>query len=323
MSPAPNDRPDVTARPVVALYDGSSSARDTVVRAATSAARTVVVAKPGADERLGELASLVDEWVWVRSPDLESAVAAAVAHEAPWVCIPSTLMPSEELMADGLRRTAEALGPQRPSLVLHVVRSARPTPATPVRAVMPYTRVVLVSDLAETTGLASYAASAIAARSAATLDIVVIGRDERGDDLQRLVSAAAERTDHDSVVRGRHALHAGAVLVEYLPGGAGADPVASALQVVEGLGPDLLVVGLGAQRLLEMSPTDGPSDGVGRMESMLASSRGRLVSNLLAWLAVDVALVLDPVGPATALAAARARLGRAVDATVAEVRSPL
>jgi hypothetical protein len=224
-------------------------------------------------------------------------------------------MPSEDLLRNGLRTAVDELGPQRPGLVLHVVAPAA-TLASGRGPLAPYGRVVLVTDLEETTGLASYAAAAVAARSGAALDVVVTGRDEQGDDLQRLVAAAGERTDHESLLRARHALHAGGVAVRHLGAGAGADPVAQALRCVEALRPDLLVVGLGTRRLLEMAP-DTRAD---PLPEVLAGARGRLVANLMAWLAVDVALVLDPVGPATALAAARARLGRTVDATIAVAR---
>ncbi|RJK95292.1 hypothetical protein [Vallicoccus soli] len=313
-TPAGVSPADSTARPVVALYDGSTAARDTVLRAAGTAARTLVVAPPGAEARLGDVAGLVDGWVRERTPTIEAALRTAVEHDAPWVCVPSSAMPSEDLLRDGLRAAVGVLGEQRPGLVLHVVRTAGISLDAPAAAVRPYGRVVLVSDLEETTGLASYAAAAVAARSGAELDVVVSGRDEQGDELQRLVTAAGERTDPTSLLRARHALHAGGVPVRYLGGGAGPDAVAGSLQVVEGLQPDLLVVGLGARALLEMAPGRAP-----RLEETLAGARGRLVGNLLTWLAVDVALVLDPVGPATAVAAARADLARTVDATLAGV----
>jgi hypothetical protein len=279
-----------TARPVVALYDGTSAARAAVHRAVTYGARTVLVATPEAKDRLGRLGERVDEWVTVRHPDLRTALDAARDAGAPWICVPSTLMPTEDLLAEGLRLAAGFLGPDRRGVVLHVVRPA-PAGGEPVR----YARVVGLTDLADSSGIATYAAASVAARAGASLDVVLLGVDRPVSTAEELARAMSPRRDPDRFELARDVVRRHAVPVRYHTVGHSVEdpleePVATALLEVERLGPDLLVVELGGQRLLRMSPLDEPD-----IAAALASSRGRLVANLLAWLAIDVAVVLDAV----------------------------
>lgn len=310
-------------RPVVALYDGSSAAEAALTRAQAYGAGTVLVGPRGARERLGRRVR-AQEWVEVATPSLDDALAAADRFEAPWVSVPSTLMPPEDLLARGLLGIAPMLSAARPGLVLHVVRA--PSRNDPPLA---YRRVVAVNDLDGAHGVAAYAAAAVAARAHAELDVLLLGTDAPVGCARELATAMARRTDPARFELARELLGRAAVPVRYLPVPVPADPPAApgrrargpeaapeplgpaeaaALRSVERLCPDLLVVELDGVR-----PGGGPLTPEEATQA-LATPRARLVAALLSWLAVDVAVVVDEVGVgAPGCAAERERLARALD----------
>ena len=239
---------------VVALYDGTAAARATIARASACGDYTVVVCSQQVaahPEQLGALATQVDRWMPVRVTDLEAALQVAEQLHAHWLCVPSTLMPTEDLLTEGLRRAALLLHSGRLGLVLHVVRLPTETPEVETLA---YSRVAAVGESPAGQSLALHTASQVAAAAAAQLDLLLI--DDAGT-----------------------------------PNAEGADPLAAALAAVERSAPDLLVLELHPHRLL--APSDA-HPGASDLDAVLATSRGRLVANLLAWLAIDIALVLTP-----------------------------
>lgn len=314
-------------RPVVALYDGSSAAEAALTRAQAYGAGTVLVGPRGVRDRLGRRVR-AQEWVEVATPSLDDALAAADRFDAPWVSLPSTLMPPEDLLARGLLGVAPMLSAARPGLVLHVVRA--PSRNDPPLA---YRRVVAVNDLDGAHGVAAYAAAAVAARAHAELDVLLLGTDAPVGCARELATAMARRTDPARFELARELLARAAVPVRYLPVPVPAEPAtpagarrrgrgtgvdaapeplgaaeAAALRTVERLCPDLLVVELGGVR-----PGGGALTPEEASEA-LATPRARLVSALLSWLAVDVAVVVDEVGVgAPGCAAERERLARALD----------
>jgi hypothetical protein len=294
----PADQPGA----VIALYDGTTAARATVRRALSCGRHTVVVGPEDSAERLGSLADQVASWVPARSAGLREALEIAAAHRAAWVCVPSTAMPSEDLLAAALQFAAERA---TRGGVLHVVRG-------PVEDAgpAPYRRVAALADLEETAGVGPYAAARVAASSGADLELVLLDADEGG-------APAEEAGGADTLRIGEEVAAAGAVHVGRRHVGASSDPVAAALRQVERLRPDLLVVELGVRRLLDMRPDADPLVGPGAVQAAVASSRGRLVANLLAWLAVDVALVIEPVGGVEASRSDRVLVMSAIDRTLA------
>lgn len=313
-------RRPVHDRPVVALYDGSSAAEAAVTRAQSYAAGTVLVGPRGARERLHRRVR-AEAWIEVATPSLDDALAAAERFEAPWVCLPSTLLPPEDLLARGLLGIAPLLSPARPGLVLHVVRA--PSRGDPPLA---YRRVVGVNDLDGAHGVAAYAAAAVAARAHAELDVLLLGTDAPVGCARELATAMARRTDPARFELARDLLARAAVPVRYLPVPVPPDapprvrrgrdrlpdPLgpteAAALRTIERLCPDLLVVELGG-----VHPGGGALSAE-EATTALATPRARLVSALLSWLAVDVAVVVDEVCVgAPGCDDERERLARALD----------
>ncbi|MGN6330565.1 MAG: hypothetical protein ACTHOD_02805 [Motilibacteraceae bacterium] len=315
-------------RPVVALYDGSSAAEAALTRAQAYGAGTVLVGPRGARERLGRRVR-AQEWVEVATPSLDDALAAAERFDAPWVSVPSTLMPPEDLLTRGLLGIAPMLSAARPGLVLHVVRA--PSRNDPPLA---YRRVVAVNDLDGAHGVAAYAAAAVAARAHAELDVLLLGTDAPVGCARELATAMARRTDPARFELARELLARAAVPVRYLPVPVPAEPPAprsrrrrdtpeplgpaeaAALRSIERLCPDLLVVELDGVRPGggALTPTEA--------SAVLSTPRARLVSALLSWLAVDVAVVVDEVGVgAPGGAAERERLARALDRAL-DLRMP-
>lgn len=174
-----------------------------------------------------------------REASFTAALRAAVEGGARWVCVPATVMPTEDLLTRGLAEAAGLLGEDLPVLVVHLAREGD-GPAVPPEG---YRGVALLTDASTD--------SQVSARAAARL--------------ARLAGTAVRPVDVSA-----------------------ASGPEEAVRQVEGAEPDLVVVELGAAQLEALAAGEGAE-----LDAVQSSDRGRLVNDLLSWLAVDVAIVVE------------------------------